>query len=129
MRKKYRALMGCIGIDGHEVGLKVVSSAFRDAGIEVIYLGLCQTPETLSNTAVHEDVDFIGISSMCGAHNGIVETRRLLKEKGADDIAIIAGGIISDEDAEMLKDAADVKGIFRPDTPTSEIVNFIMENI
>jgi len=129
MGKKYRALMGCIGIDGHEVGLKVVSNALRNAGMEVIYLGLCQTPETLSTVAIEEDVNFIGISSMCGAHDGIIEVRRLLKEKGAGDIPIIAGGIISDEDAKKLKETADVKGIFRPETSTDEIVNFIRNNI
>jgi len=129
MEKKYRALMGCIGIDGHEVGLKVVSNALRNAGMEVIYLGLCQTPETLSVVAIEEDVDFIGISSMCGAHDGIIEVRRLLKEKGAGDIPIIAGGIISNDDAKMLEEVAGIKGIFRPETATSVIVDFIKNNI
>jgi len=127
--RKYRVLMANLGIDGHEVGSIVVSRALRDAGMEVIYLGLCQTPETIVSSAIQEDADLIGISSMCGTHNrGIPKVIQFLKKKGSDDIPIIAGGIISDEDAEQLRENG-VKAVFGPGTPTSKIVDFIKENI
>ena len=127
--QRYRVLMANIGLDGHEVGSIVVTQALRDAGMEVIYLGLCQTPETIAVCAIHEGVDLIGISSMCGAHvGGIPATIRLLEEKGASNIQIIAGGIIPDEDVKILKEAG-VKEVFGPGTPTSTIVDFVKNNI
>ncbi len=120
-----RVLIGKVGLDGHDRGVKLVARALRDAGIEVIYTGLHQTPEQVVATAIQEDVDAIGLSLHSGAHNHLFpRVIELLKEKGAGEIAVFGGGIIPDEDFPTLK-AAGVKALFLPGTPMSEIVNFV----
>ncbi len=128
MRKpRLRVLIGKIGLDGHDRGVKLVARALRDAGVEVIYTGLHQTPEQVVSTAIQEDVQAIGLSLLSGAHNFLLpRVLELLKEQGADDIAVFGGGIIPDEDVPRLK-AAGVRALFRPGTPLSEIVNFVKE--
>ena len=120
-----RVLIGKVGLDGHDRGIKLVARALRDAGVEVIYTGLHQTPEQVVDTAIQEDVGAIGLSILSGAHNYLF--RRildLLKEKGADHIAVFGGGIIPDEDAAALK-ALGIRGLYGPGTPMTEIVRFV----
>jgi methylmalonyl-CoA mutase C-terminal domain/subunit len=125
MRRKPRILIGKVGLDGHEVGARVVAKALADAGMEVIYTGLRQTPEMIVRTAIEEGVDLIGISILSGSHMTFFpEILRLLKAYQAEDIPFIAGGIIPAEDVERLKEMG-VKEIFPPETPTSEIVRFV----
>jgi len=117
------------GLDGHDRGAKVVARALRDAGMEVIYTGLRQTPEQVVEAALQEDVDVIGLSILSGAHNYLVpRMMELLKEAGAADVLVTVGGIIPEEDVKALE-AAGVRGIFGPGTPTDAIVKFIMENV
>lgn len=127
--KKIRILIAKPGLDGHDRGAKVVARALRDAGFEVIYTGLHQTPEMIVETAIQEDVDAIGLSILSGAHNhlfpAVVE---LLKQKNASDIVVFGGGIIPREDIEFLKQKG-IKEIFTPGTSTKEIVDFINKNI
>ncbi|MGA1845650.1 cobalamin B12-binding domain-containing protein [Deferribacter abyssi] len=126
---KIRILIAKPGLDGHDRGAKVVARALRDAGFEVIYTGLRQTPEAIVNTAIQEDVDAIGISILSGAHNTVFpKIIQLLKEKGADDIIVFGGGVIPEDDIPFLLSKG-VKRIFTPGTPTSEIINFIKETI
>src|SRR5579884_893418 len=123
--RRIRILMAKAGLDGHDRGVKVVARALRDAGVEVIYTGLHQTPEQVVSAAVQEDVDAIGLSVLSGAHNTLfIRVLELLKEQGAEDIAVFGGGIIPDEDVPRLK-AAGVRALFRPGTPMSEIVEFV----
>ncbi len=123
--KPIRVLIGKVGLDGHNRGVKLVARALRDAGMEVIYTGLHQTPEQVVSAAVQEDVDAIGLSVLSGAHNTLfIRVLELLKEQGAEDIAVFGGGIIPDEDVPRLK-AAGVRALFRPGTPMSEIVEFV----
>ncbi|MEW6543077.1 MAG: cobalamin B12-binding domain-containing protein [Nitrospirota bacterium] len=123
--KPIRVLVGKVGLDGHDRGIKLVARSLRDAGVEVIYTGLHQTPEQIVATAIQEDVDAIGLSLLSGAHNYLFpRVLELLKEQGAGDIAVFGGGIIPDEDVPKLK-AAGVKALFRPGTPMSEIVDFV----
>ncbi len=123
--KPIRVLIGKVGLDGHDRGVKLVARALRDAGMEVIYTGLHQTPEQVVSAAIQEDVDAIGLSVLSGAHNThFIRVLELLKEQGADDIAVFGGGIIPDEDVPRLK-AAGVRELFRPGTPMSEIVEFV----
>ncbi|MEW6248632.1 MAG: cobalamin B12-binding domain-containing protein [Nitrospirota bacterium] len=123
--KPIRVLIGKVGLDGHDRGVKLVARALRDAGMEVIYTGLHQTPEQVVSAAVQEDVDAIGLSVLSGAHNTLfARVLELLREHGADDIAVFGGGIIPDEDVPRLK-AAGVRALFRPGTPMSEIVEFV----
>ncbi|WP_447974430.1 cobalamin B12-binding domain-containing protein [Nitrospira sp. Kam-Ns4a] len=123
--KPIRVLLGKVGLDGHDRGIKLVARALRDAGIEVIYTGLHQTPEQVVSTAIQEDVQAIGLSLLSGAHNYLLpRVIELLEEQGAEDIAVFGGGIIPDEDIPRLK-AAGVRAIFRPGTPMSEIVDFV----
>ena len=120
-----RVLIGKVGLDGHDRGVKLIARALRDAGMEVIYTGLHQTPEQIVSTAIQEDVDAIGLSILSGAHNTLFRrVLELLKEQGADDIALFGGGIIPDEDLLPLK-AAGVKALFRPGTPMNDIVEFV----
>jgi methylmalonyl-CoA mutase C-terminal domain/subunit len=120
-----RVLVGKVGLDGHDRGVKLVARALRDAGVEVIYTGLHQTPEQVVNTAIQEDVQAIGLSILSGAHNYLFgRVRELLKEQGADDIVIFGGGIIPDEDVPRLK-AAGVKALFPPGTAMHDIVDFV----
>jgi len=125
MKKKIKILIAKPGLDGHDRGAKVVARGLRDAGFEVIYTGLHQTPEMIVNTAIQEDVDMIGISILSGAHMTIFpEVLRLLKEKGATDIHVFGGGIIPDEDKEKLYQMG-VGKLFDPGTKISEIVEYI----
>ncbi|MBN2695554.1 cobalamin B12-binding domain-containing protein [bacterium] len=122
MSKKVRVLMAKPGLDGHDRGVKVVSRALRDAGFEVIYTGLHQTPEMIVNTAIQEDVDIIGLSIMSGAHNYLMpKVIELLEEKNASDIKVFGGGIIPDEDIPFLKEKG-VKEIFTPGASLDDIV-------
>jgi len=125
MQRKARILIGKVGLDGHEVGARVVAKALSDAGMEVIYTGLRQTPEMIVKAAIEEGVDLIGISILSGSHMTFLpEIIRLLNQYKVNDIAFIAGGIIPAEDIPVLKEMG-LKEIFLPETPTSEIVNFI----
>ncbi len=125
MDRRIRVLIAKPGLDGHDRGAKVVARALRDAGMEVIYTGLRQTPEMIVSAALQEDVDAIGLSVLSGAHmHYFGEVRRLLKEQGADDILLFGGGIIPDEDVPHLKEMG-VAGIFGPGTSTQDIVEFL----
>jgi methylmalonyl-CoA mutase C-terminal domain/subunit len=127
--RKVRVLVAKPGLDGHDRGAKIVARALRDAGFEVIYTGLHQTPEQVVATAVQEDVDAIGLSVLSGAHNYLfARVLDLLREKGADDIAVFGGGIIPQDDIAHLK-ALGVKALFTPGTSTQEIIRFVRENI
>ena len=120
-----RVLIGKVGLDGHDRGVKLIARALRDAGTEVIYTGLHQTPEQVVSTAIQEGVDAIGLSILSGAHNTLFRrVLELLKEQDAGDIVLFGGGIIPDEDLPALK-AAGVKALFGPGAPMSEIVNFV----
>ena len=117
------------GLDGHDRGAKIVARALRDAGFEVIYTGLHQTPEQIVAVAIQENVDAIGLSVLSGAHNYLfARVLELLREKGADDIAVFGGGIIPQEDILALK-ALGVKELFTPGTSIQDIVRFVRENI
>ncbi|HOB82774.1 MAG TPA: cobalamin B12-binding domain-containing protein [Peptococcaceae bacterium] len=123
--KKIRVLISKAGLDGHEVGAKVVARALADAGMEVIYTGLRQTPEMIVDTAIQEDVDVIGISILSGAHMFFLpEILKLLAEKNADDIPVIAGGVIPVEDIGELKKAG-IKEIFPAGSTMQEIVSYV----
>jgi methylmalonyl-CoA mutase C-terminal domain/subunit len=125
---RIRVLVAKPGLDGHDRGAKVIARALRDAGMEVIYTGLRQTPEMVVNAALQEDVQVIGLSILSGAHNAIVaRISQLLKERKMDDVLLLVGGIIPDDDIAALK-AAGVKGVFQPGTPLNDIVRFILEN-
>jgi len=125
MEKRIRVLVAKPGLDGHDRGAKVIARALRDAGMEVIYTGLRQTPEMIVNAALQEDVQVIGLSILSGAHNAIVpRVLDLLREKGMTDVALIVGGIIPDEDAAELKRRG-VAGVFQPGASIEEIVGFI----
>jgi methylmalonyl-CoA mutase C-terminal domain/subunit len=124
-----RILVAKPGLDGHDRGAKVVARALRDAGFEVIYTGLHQTPEMIAAAAVQEDVDCVGLSIMSGAHNVLFPAvMDALRARGAGDIAVFGGGIIPEEDVERLK-AAGVKGLFAPGTPLDEIVQWVKDNV
>ncbi len=125
---KIRVLVAKPGLDGHDRGAKVIARALRDAGMEVIYTGLRQTPEMIVTAAVQEDADVIGLSILSGAHNAIVpRVMELLRQQKAEDILVIVGGIIPDVDIESLKKAG-VAAVFQPGTSMDEIVKFIREN-
>ena len=127
--KKIRVLVAKPGLDGHDRGAKVIARALRDAGMEVIYTGLRQTPEMVINAALQEDVDVIGLSILSGAHNAIIpRVMDLLRDNKMDDVLVIVGGIIPDQDIPGLKQAG-VAGIFLPGTPMDEIVIFIRDNV
>ncbi len=128
MGKTIRVLIGKPGLDGHDRGAKVVANALRDAGMEVIYTGLHQTPEMIAEAAVQEDVDVVGLSILSGAHMTMFpRILELLREKGAGHIKVFGGGIIPAEDAERLE-AAGVARLFGPGTDTRDIVDFIRKN-
>ena len=127
--RKPRVLIGKVGLDGHEVGARVVSKALADAGMEVIYTGLRQTPEMVVNSALQEDVDVIGLSILSGAHNAIVpRVSDLLRQHKMDDVLFLVGGIIPEQDFDFMKKSG-VTGIFNPGTPMDEIVEFIRKNV
>ena len=120
-----RVVIAKPGLDGHDRGAKVIARALWDAGMEVIYTGLRQTPEQIANAVVQEDADVLGLSILSGAHNQIFpEILRLLKEKGADDVPVFAGGIIPDTDIPGLK-ARGIREVFQPGTRTEDVVAFI----
>ncbi|MEW5937311.1 MAG: cobalamin B12-binding domain-containing protein [Candidatus Thermoplasmatota archaeon] len=124
MGRKIRVLIAKPGLDGHDRGAKVVARALRDAGFEVIYTGLHQTPEQIASTAIQEDVDAVGLSCLSGAHMTLFpRVVELLREKGAGDIVVTGGGIIPEEDVPKLK-AAGIQAIFGPGTPLREIIEF-----
>ena len=123
--RRLRILIAKPGLDGHDRGAKVVARALRDAGYEVIYTGLRQTPEQIAAAAVQEDVDAVGMSILSGAHNALLpEVTRLLKEQGAEDILVFAGGIIPEQDIPGLKGAG-IDQIFLPGTSTKSIVEYL----
>jgi len=127
--RKLRILIAKPGLDGHDRGAKVVARALRDAGMEVIYTGLHQTPEMIVSAAIQEDVDAVGLSIMSGAHNvlfpAVIDG---LRQKGASDVVVFGGGIIPDDDIPFLKERG-VKAIFTPGTPTGEIISWIQQNV
>jgi methylmalonyl-CoA mutase C-terminal domain/subunit len=127
--RKVRVVVAKPGLDGHDRGAKIVARALRDAGFEVIYTGLHQTPEQIVATAIQEDADAIGLSVLSGAHNYLFRAvLDLLKEKGAEDIAVFGGGIIPPEDVAELKNLG-VKELFGPGTSTQDIIRFVHEHI
>ena len=127
--RKLRVLVTKPGLDGHDRGVRIVARAYRDAGFEVIYTGLHQTPEQIVNTAIQEDVDLIAFSILSGAHLSLAgEIERLLKERNASDITVIGGGIIPDEDIPKLE-AIGVKKVFLPGASLEEIVSWTRENV
>jgi methylmalonyl-CoA mutase C-terminal domain/subunit len=129
MAQPIRVLVAKPGLDGHDRGAKVIARALRDAGMEVIYTGLRQTPEMIVNAALQEDVRVIGLSILSGAHNAIVpRVMELLREKEMTDVMVIVGGIIPDDDAEALKRDG-VAGVFQPGATLDSIVNFIRSNV
>ncbi len=124
-----RVLVAKPGLDGHDRGAKVVARALRDAGMEVIYTGIRQTPEMIAEAAVQEDVDVIGLSILSGAHLDLFpRIVELLREKGKDDVLLVCGGIIPDEDIARLKEMG-FAGVFGPGTPTPELVRFVQDEM
>jgi methylmalonyl-CoA mutase C-terminal domain/subunit len=129
MNDRIRVLIAKPGLDGHDRGAKVIARALRDAGMEVIYTGLRQTPEMIVNAALQEDVQVIGLSILSGAHNAIVpQVMSLLREKGMSDVLVVVGGIVPDDDAEQLKKQG-VAAVFQPGASLEEIVNFIRSSV
>ncbi len=123
--RRIRVLIAKPGLDGHDRGAKVLARALRDAGMEVIYTGLFQTPESIARTAVDEDVDVVGLSILSGAHNQLVpEVIRALRDVGKDDVLVLVGGIIPQEDVPFLKERG-VHEVFGPGTPLSAIIEYI----
>jgi methylmalonyl-CoA mutase C-terminal domain/subunit len=129
MDRKIRVLIGKPGLDGHDRGAKVVASALRDGGMEVIYTGLHQTPEMIVEAAIQEDVDVVGLSILSGAHMTLFpKILAMLKERGAEDIMVVGGGIIPEDDAAELEKIG-VAAVFTPGAPTTEIVDFIKKEM
>ena len=129
MSEKIRVLVAKPGLDGHDRGAKVIARALRDAGMEVIYTGLRQTPEQIVSAALQEDVDVVSMSILSGAHGHLFpRVIELLKEKGMDDVLVIGGGVIPDEDIPELK-ACGVSEIFTPGTPIATTVEYIRDNV
>jgi methylmalonyl-CoA mutase, C-terminal domain len=127
--KRLRILVAKPGLDGHDRGAKIIARALRDGGFEVIYTGLHQTPEMIAEAAVQEDADAVGLSVLSGAHMTLFpEVMRLLKERGAGEIAVFGGGIIPDDDAVKLKQLG-VRQIFTPGASTEDIVKWVRENV
>jgi len=126
-KRKFRLLIGKLGLDGHERGAVVITMALRDAGMEVIYTGIHTTPEQVVASAVQEDVDLIGISTLSGAHRALVpRVLELLRKQGRDNIKVVVGGIIPEDDIPFLKKAG-VKEVFGPGSPLSEIVRRVLD--
>lgn len=129
-KTRIRVLVGKPGLDGHDRGAKVIARALRDAGMEVIYSGLHQTPEQLVEAAIQEDVDLIGVSVLSGAHMTIFpRIKELLKEQNAEDILLMGGGTIPEEDIISLIDAGHVEALFTPGATTTEIVSWINDRV
>lgn len=130
MERKIRVLVAKPGLDGHDRGAKVIARALRDAGMEVIYTGLQQTPRMIVEAALQEDVDVIGLSILSGAHMTLLpKIAQLLREEGMDDVLVVAGGIISDADARTLREQHGIGAVYGPGASTHEIVRFIQENV
>lgn len=126
---RIRVLVAKPGLDGHDRGAKIVARALRDAGFEVIYTGLHQTPEMIASAAIQEDVDAVGLSIMSGAHNTLFPAViQALRSRGGDDIAVFGGGIVPDEDLPRLEEAG-VKKIFKPGAPLDEIVSWVRGSV
>jgi methylmalonyl-CoA mutase C-terminal domain/subunit len=124
-----RLLIGKVGLDGHDRGAKIIARALRDAGFEVVYTGLHQTPEMVVTTAIQEDVDAIGLSVLSGAHNTLFpRVVALLRERGAGDIAVFGGGIVPEEDSESLLKSG-VSALFTPGTTTQEVIDWVRANV
>lgn len=129
MDKKLRILVAKIGLDGHDRGVKILARAFRDAGFEVIYSGLHQTPEMLANMAIQEAVDAVGVSILSGAHKRLLpELTKILTEKGGKDIKVFGGGIIPEKDITYLKKHG-IQKIFLPGTSLNSIIDWVKDNI
>ena len=129
MEKRIRVLVAKPGLDGHDRGAKVVARALRDAGFEVVYTGLRQTPEQIAEAALQEDVNVVAMSILSGAHGHLFpKVVGLIKEKGMEDVLVVGGGVIPDADIPALKEAG-VAEVFTPGTPTSAIVDFINTNV
>jgi methylmalonyl-CoA mutase, C-terminal domain len=127
--RKIRVVIAKPGLDGHDRGAKVIARALRDAGMEVIYTGLRQTPEQIVSAALQEDADVIGLSILSGAHNHICpRVMELLKQQGLEDVLVVIGGIIPDQDIPKLRDIG-ISGIFLPGTPMQAIIDFINANV
>ncbi len=125
-----RVLVAKPGLDGHDRGAKVIARALRDAGMEVIYTGLRQTPEMIVNAALQEDVQVIGLSILSGAHNAIVpRVMELLREKHMNDVVVVVGGIIPDEDADRLKTKHGVAAVYQPGASLEAIVAFLRSTV
>jgi methylmalonyl-CoA mutase C-terminal domain/subunit len=124
-----RVLVGKPGLDGHDRGAKIIARAFRDAGFEVIYTGLHQTPEQIVSAAIQEDVDCVGLSILSGAHNTLLpRVTQIFKEKGAGDIMVFGGGVIPEDDIPGLK-ASGISEVFTPGTSTEDIVSWVKNNV
>ena len=129
MAEKIRVLVAKPGLDGHDRGAKVVARALRDAGFEVVYTGLRQTPEEIAEAALQEDVNVVALSILSGAHPHLFpKVVELIRAKGMDDVLVIGGGVIPEGDIPALK-AAGIAEVFTPGTPTSDVVNFIKEHV
>jgi methylmalonyl-CoA mutase C-terminal domain/subunit len=127
--RRIRVLVAKPGLDGHDRGAKVIARALRDAGMEVVYTGIRQTPEMIAEAALQEDVDVVGMSILSGAHMTLFpRVMELLRENDMEDVLVVAGGIIPDEDVPALNELG-VTGIFGPGTPTDEIVEFVRRNV
>ena len=127
--RKIRVVIAKPGLDGHDRGAKVIARSLRDAGMEVIYTGLRQTPEQIVEAALQEDADAIGVSILSGAHNHVCpRVMALLKEKGADDVLVVVGGIIPDADVPRLREIG-IDGVFQPGTSMQSIVDFITTHV
>jgi len=127
--RKIRVMVAKPGLDGHDRGARIIARAYRDAGFEVVYTGLHQTPEEIVEAAIQEDVDMIGLSSLAGAHKYLFpRVVEILLEKGADDIVVCGGGIIPDDDIAFLKNAG-IKEIFGPGSSLDEIVSWVKKNV
>ncbi|MTI68296.1 MAG: cobalamin B12-binding domain-containing protein [Firmicutes bacterium] len=129
MERPIRVLVAKPGLDGHDRGAKVIARALRDAGMEVIYTGLRQTPEQIVATSIQEDVDVVAMSILSGAHNHLFPSVvKLLNKEGIEDILVIGGGVIPEDDIPSLKEAG-IAEIFTPGTPTTETIRYIKENV
>lgn len=130
MERKIRVLVAKPGLDGHDRGAKVIARALRDAGMEVVYTGLQQTPSMIVDAALQEDVDVIGLSILSGAHMTLLpKITQLLREQGSEDVLLVAGGIISDADAQILRRDHGIAAVYGPGASTNDIVEFIRANV
>jgi len=129
MARKIRVLIAKPGLDGHDRGAKVIARALRDAGMEVVYTGIRQTPEQIAHAAIQEDVDIVGLSSLSGAHNNLFpKVVQILREKGAEDILVLGGGIIPVDDIPALKKSG-IRELFQPGASTEDIIQYIQQNV